>query len=103
VEPSTVTKLACDDTSLFLVASLTAERELARRTRAGPTGYDILAREGRVVMIFDPFWPGMSAPAHTDNTGIPFWFLDAYARPGPKILVYELPDAAAVCAHGHER
>jgi len=103
VDPATVSRLACDDTRYFLVANLTAERELARRTRPGPTGYDILARDGRIVETFDPFWPGMAAPAHTDNTGIPFWYLDAYARPGPKIVVYELKDEAAVCAQGRGR
>jgi hypothetical protein len=97
-DASLVTRLACDGTRVFLVASLTAEREQARRdVRSGESGYDLLAREGRVVMTFDPFWPGMSAPAHPDNTGIPFWYLEAYARPGPKIAVYELPDGAVGC------
>lgn len=103
IEPATVTRLACDDARYFLVVSLTAERELARRTRAGPTGYDILMREGTVVATFDPYWPGMSAPAHTDHTGIPFWYLDAFARPGPRIVAYELPDADAVCAQDRRR
>ena len=40
----------------------------------------------------------MSAPAHPDNTGIPFWYQEAYARPGPKITVYELPEGAVDCA-----
>ena len=98
VDPALVTRLACDDHRYFLVASLTAERELARRGgRAGESGYDLLARRGRVVTTFDPFWPGMSVPAHPDNTGIPFWYLEAYARPGPKITVYELPEGAVTC------
>jgi hypothetical protein len=50
-----------------------------------------------VLTTFDPFEPGMSAPAHPDNTGIPFWYLDAYARPGPKITVYELSEDAITC------
>ena len=98
VDASTVTRLACDDYRLFLVASLTAERELARRGgRPRESGYDVLAREGRTIVTFDPFHPGMSVPAHPDNTGIPFWYLEAYARPGPKITVYELPEGAVNC------
>ena len=98
VDPAVVTRLACDGNRFFLVASLTSERELARRSpRAGESGYDLLARRGRIVMTFDPFWPGMSAPAHPDNTGIPFWYLEAYARPGPKITAYELPEGAITC------
>jgi len=98
VDPGLVTRLACEGTRYFLVASLTSERELARRSaRAGESGYDLLTRQGRAVMTFDPFWPGMSAPAHPDNTGIPFWHLEAYARPGPKITVYELPEGAVAC------
>jgi hypothetical protein len=100
VEPTTVSRLACDGTRLFLVASLTSEREIARRgPRAGETGYDLLARVGQVRTTLDPFLPGKSAPAHPDNTGIPFWYLDAYARPGPKITIYELPEGAIPCAH----
>jgi hypothetical protein len=99
VEPSTVNRLACDGNRLFLVASLTSEREIARRgARPGETGYDLLARLGQVRATFDPFQPGRSVPAHPDNTGIPFWYLDAYARPGPKITIYELPDGAISCS-----
>jgi hypothetical protein len=99
VEASTVTKLSCDGTRLFLVASLTEERESARRgPRAGETGYDLLARLGQPKAVFDPFQPGTSSPAHPDNTGIPFWYLNTYARPGPKITIYELPDGAVSCS-----
>jgi hypothetical protein len=98
VEASTVSRLACDGNRLFLVASLTEEREIARRgPRAGETGYDLLARLGQVRATFDPFQPGKAIPAHPDNTGIPFWYLEAYARPGPKITIYELPDGAISC------
>jgi hypothetical protein len=98
VDPAAVTRYACDGNRVFLVASLTAERELARRgPRARESGYDLLARQGRVLTTFDPFVPGMSAPAHPDNTGIPFWYLESYARPGPKITVYELPEEAISC------
>jgi len=98
VDPSVVTRLACDGNRYFLMVSLTAERELARRGGSSQqSGYDVLTRQGRVMMTFDPFWPGMSAPAHPDNTGIPFWYLEAYARPGPKITVYELPEGAVNC------
>jgi hypothetical protein len=98
VEPSTVNRLACDGSRLFLVASLTSEREIARRgARSGETGYDLLARIGQVRATFDPFQPGKAVPAHPDNTGIPFWYLDAYARPGPKITIYEIPDGAISC------
>jgi hypothetical protein len=97
-DPGLVTRLACEGNRYFLVVSLTAEREMARRgARSGESGYDVLTRQGRVLMTFDPFWPGMSAPAHPDNTGIPFWYLEAYARPGPKITVYELPEGAVGC------
>jgi len=98
VEASTVERLACEGTRYFLVSSLTSEREVARRApRARETGYDLLARTARVAATFDPFKPGISAPAHPDNTGIPFWFLDAYARPGPKVTLYELPEGAFTC------
>jgi hypothetical protein len=98
VEPATVSRLACDGTRFFLVASLTSEREIARRgPRAGETGYDLLNRVGQVRTVLDPFQPGQSAPAHPDNTGIPFWYLDDYARPGPKITIYELPEGAITC------
>jgi hypothetical protein len=98
VEPSTVERLACEGTRYFLVSSLTSEREVARHIhRDRETGYDLLVRSARVAATFDPFKPGMSAPAHPDNTGIPFWFLDAYHRPGPKITLYELPEGALGC------
>jgi hypothetical protein len=98
VDPVVVGRLACDGTRYFLVASLTSERETARRgARIGQTGYDLLASTGRLVTTFDPFRPGMSAPAHPDNTGIPFWHLDAYARPGPKITLYEVDPGRLAC------
>jgi hypothetical protein len=97
-DPAMVERLACDGTRYFLVASLTAERETARRSgRSGDSGYDVLAREGRVVATFDPYRPGMWVPAHPDNTAIPFWHAEAFARPGPKIAVYELPEGAVAC------
>jgi hypothetical protein len=97
-DPSTVGRLACEGTRYFLVASLTNEREMARRgSRPGESGYDILAREGQVVATMDPFHPGLSAPAHPDNTGLPFWHLDVYARPGPKITIYDLPEGSIGC------
>jgi hypothetical protein len=100
VDAAAVTRYACDGNRVFLVASLTAERELARRgPRTRESGYDLLARQGRVLTTFDPFVPGMSAPAHPDNTGIPFWYLEAYARPGPTITVYELSEEAISCRH----
>lgn len=98
IDPAIVSKLVCDGTRYFLVASLTAERELAEREMPpGPTGYDLLARTGKVVATFDPFYPGARAPAHPDNTGIPFWYLDAYARPGPRVTVYEVAEGAYSC------
>jgi hypothetical protein len=101
MEPSTVTKLACDGTRYFLVTSITSEREIARRgSRSRESGYDLLTRSARPVTTFDPFRPGATAPAHPDNTGIPFWYLDAYARPGPKITVYDLPEGAIPCTAG---
>lgn len=98
VEAAEVGRLACDGTRFFLVASLTSEREIERRGR-GPqgTGYELLARSGRVVVEFSPLKPGQWAPAHPDNTGIPFWFLDAYARPGPKVTIYEMTPSTAAC------
>ncbi|MCC7368568.1 MAG: glycosyltransferase family 39 protein [Chloroflexi bacterium] len=101
VDPVTVARLVCEGNRYFLVASLTSERELARRTlRAGESGYDLLARQGRTVATFDPFQAGMSAPAHPDNTGIPFWHLEAYARPGPKIVIYEVSNEGFACGPG---
>ncbi|MFN8633557.1 MAG: glycosyltransferase family 39 protein [Chloroflexota bacterium] len=98
VEPGTVTRLACDGTRYFLVASITSDREIARHgPRPGGTGYDLLAREARVRETFDPYMPGATPPPMPDNTGIPFWYLEAYARPGPKITLYELPDGAIKC------
>ena len=98
INPTTVTRHACEGARYFLVASLMAERELAQRSSsARETGYDLLARTARPVATFDPFWSGATAPAHPDNTGIPFWYLEAYARPGPKITVYELPEGAVNC------
>jgi hypothetical protein len=98
VDPDGVRRLACDGVRYFLMASLTSERETARRgLPIGGTGYDLLARSGRVAATFDPFLPGRTAPAHPDDTGIPFWYQDAYARPGPKITIYELPEGAISC------
>jgi len=100
-ETSTVGRLVCEGNRYFIVASLTAERELARRgPRPQESGYDLLAREGRPVAVFDPFQPGMVAPSHPDNTGIPFWYLEQYARPGPKILIYELSSEMFACPPG---
>ena len=101
VDPAVVGKLGCDGTRYFLVASVTSEREIARRgARSGETGYALLARTAKVAATFDPYLPGKAAPAHPDNTGIPFWYLDAYARPGPKITVYDLPEGAIPCGPG---
>jgi len=98
VDPASVKRLACDGTRYFVTASLTSEREVARRRpTAEGTGYDLLAQAGRVAAIFDPFWPGLSAPAHPDDTGIPFWYLDAYERPGPRITIFEVPEGAIPC------
>jgi len=98
-EPATVRRLACDGARYLLVASLTSERALARR--GGASGYAELARVGTVAATFDPFHPGQVAPAHPDDTGIPFWHLGAYARPGPRIEVYELADGGrALCGAG---
>jgi hypothetical protein len=104
VDPAVVGRLACDGTRYFLVASVTSEREVARRgARTGETGYALLERSAKVAATFDPFLPGKTAPAHPDNTGIPFWFLDAYARPGPRITVYDLPAGAIPCGPGAGR
>jgi hypothetical protein len=98
VDPAGVRRQACDGVRYFLVASLTSERETARRgAPTGETGYDLLARVGSVAATFDPFLPGRAAPAHPDDTGIPFWYQDAYARPGPKITIYQLADDAIPC------
>jgi hypothetical protein len=100
-ETSTISRLVCDGNRFFIVASLTAERELARRgSRPQESGYDLLAREGRAVVAFDPYLPGMTAPAHPDNTGIPFWYLDRFARPGPNITIYELSSEMFPCPPG---
>jgi hypothetical protein len=97
-EVSTVRRLVCDGNRFFIVASLTAERELARRgERSQESGYALLAREGRPVAVFDPFVPGQVAPSHPDNTGIPFWYLEQYERPGPKIIIYELSNETFAC------
>jgi 4-amino-4-deoxy-L-arabinose transferase-like glycosyltransferase len=93
VDPTLVRRLACDGVRYFVTASLTVERERARRApTSDETGYDLLSRIGRRAATFDPFRPGMMAPAHPDDTGIPFWHLGAYARPGPSIAVYEVPE-----------
>ena len=92
-------RLACDGARYFVTASITSEREVARRGPvADETGYDLLARSGRLAATFDPFQPGTSAPAHPDDTGIPFWNLDAYARPGPSIAIFEVTDGAIPCS-----
>src|SRR5439155_1181070 len=99
VDPSAVRRLACDRVRYFVQASLTSEREVARRSAlTGENGYDLLARSGQIAATFDPFWPGLQAPAHPDDTGIPFWYQDAYARPGPKITIFEVPEGAIPCA-----
>jgi 4-amino-4-deoxy-L-arabinose transferase-like glycosyltransferase len=98
-DPAAIRRLACDGVRYFVQASLTSEREVARRgAPAGGSGYDLLARSGRIAATFDPFWPGLQAPAHPDDTGIPFWHQDAYERPGPKITIVEVPEGAISCA-----
>jgi 4-amino-4-deoxy-L-arabinose transferase-like glycosyltransferase len=101
VEATTIRRLACDGVRYFVVASLTSERETTRRALAPEdSGYDLLTRAGEIVAAFDPFWPGMTAPAHPDDTGIPFWHVEAYARPGPSVTIYELPEGAVPCGSG---
>jgi hypothetical protein len=92
-------RLACDGARYVMIASFTAERELARLgPGASRTGYQELARHADLVQTFSPFRDGRVAPVHPDNTAIPFWHLDAYARPGPRIDVYQLPDdGRALC------
>jgi hypothetical protein len=30
-------------------------------------------------------------PFHIDDTGLPFWYLEQYVRPGPTVTIYRLP------------
>lgn len=90
----TIEKLACDGVRYALLASITYERKQAWRGGQA-AGYAELVRVARPVMTFDPFATPDGAAAHIDDTGLPFWNLDAYARPGPRIEVYEFSEDAA--------
>ncbi|MCC6177246.1 MAG: phospholipid carrier-dependent glycosyltransferase [Chloroflexi bacterium] len=92
VDAPVLYRAACAGARYALVSSLTRERKMASRHDTwASTGYEVLRREAKLVATFDPFREGLSVPAHPDDTGIPFWYLGAYARPGPRIDVYELP------------
>jgi hypothetical protein len=53
--------------------------------------YEALARQGRVVATFAPGTGNQPRPFDLEDLYSPFWSLGAYERPGPTIMVYELP------------
>ena len=74
--------LACDGTRYFLVASLTSERELARRgTRTAGERLRLLARQGEVAADLRSVLAGHDGAGPPDNTGIPFWYLEPTRGP----------------------
>ena len=82
VEPATVQRLVCNGTRYLVLSNLTTEREIARRA---PTTGKRATRCWRAQAEPSPpsirSGPATVMPAHLDDTGIPFWNLDAYARP----------------------
>lgn len=91
-EPAALARLACNGTRYVLLATFNWERDGGARPSSGPTGYERLRGGADLVQTFDPFLAGRTALAHADDTAIPMWHLDAYARPGPRIEVYQLPE-----------
>ena len=97
-EPGSLLRLACDGYRYVLVSSFQYERHLALRPPGGrPTGYELLARDGRLLQSFAAGRVADSVPFHVDDTAIPFWYLER-ERPGPTIKIYELPSASVACA-----
>ena len=62
------------------------------RTGESQIGYEWLFRTGQLVEAISPYRDGRVAPAHADDIGIPFWYMTEYARSGPRIEIWKLPD-----------
>jgi Dolichyl-phosphate-mannose-protein mannosyltransferase len=97
-------RLECDGTNYVTLATFNYERQL--RGLPDPraeTGYGRLIQRAEHVTRFTPFPSGSSAPAHPDDTAIPFWYMHAYERPGPLIDVYRIPDAVRAECPGNNQ
>jgi hypothetical protein len=84
-------EITCGGYRYVLTASFQHDRQQTRGRRGQPTGYEQLWERGELLTTF---WPGPNAsgvPFHVDDTGLPFWYLESYARPGPTVRVYRLP------------
>lgn len=96
MDPGALTRMECDNTRYVLLASFTYERHLGKMPQPAPeTGYDRLARTASLVATFSPFKGDLIAPTHSDDTAIPFWYLHAYERPGPRIEIFQLAEGAS--------
>jgi hypothetical protein len=93
-EPRRFTQLACAGHSYVLLSSFRWEREQTTGRGGEPTGYELLAQRGRLLVTFSPGPGETEVPLSIDDVGLPFWQVVRYARPGPTIKVYELQPAA---------
>jgi hypothetical protein len=93
--PAMANRLACEGNRYVVLSNFWSERDVkSAAIGGGPTGYDWLRQHGSLSETISPFRDGLVAPAHVDDTAIPFWFMSAYARPGPRIEIWQLPDDA---------
>ena len=80
--PAMANRLACEGTRYVVLSNFWSERDLkSAAIGSGPTGYDWLHQHGSLSETISPFQEGHVAPAHVDDTAIPFWFMSAYAAP----------------------
>jgi hypothetical protein len=84
-------RFICDDFDYVLTASFQSDRQRTEGRGGQPTGYERLRDEGQQVATFAPGPGGSSVPFHVDDTGLPFWYLEHYARAGPTVTIYRLP------------
>jgi hypothetical protein len=83
--------LACGGFDYVLISSFNSDRERTKSRGGPPTGYEWLDDEGQRIATFSPGAGGSRVPFHVDDTGLPFWYLEHYARAGPTVTIYRLP------------
>jgi Dolichyl-phosphate-mannose-protein mannosyltransferase len=84
-------RLTCDGFDYVVTSSFGSDRQRTESRGDPPTGYERLGDEGQRVATFPPGLGGSSVPFHIDDTGLPFWYLEQYVRPGPTVTIYRLP------------
>jgi hypothetical protein len=95
--PASLRNLACEGNRYVVLSSHDYDLHRVHADRGEPpTGYELLERDGQLLIELRPQISGPPIPYDVDDNAIPFWDLWRYARPGPTIRIYRLPRSGPI-------